>query len=87
MLNLTGPELLSVRQVATALGALLGREPVFTGAEAPTALLSNAQLCHRLFGYPDVSVTELLEWTARWVADGLPLHGKPTQFQRRDGQF
>jgi nucleoside-diphosphate-sugar epimerase len=87
VLNLTGPELLSVRQVATALGALLGREPVFIGTEAATALLSNAQLCHRLFGYPDVSVAQLLEWTARWVADGLPLHGKPTQFQRRDGRF
>ncbi|MFG1954034.1 NAD-dependent epimerase/dehydratase family protein [Micromonospora sp. NPDC048830] len=87
VLNLTGPELVSVRQAATALAARLGREPVFTGTEAPTALLSNAQLCHRLFGYPDVPVAELIDLTADWVAEGLPLLGKPTGFQRRDGNF
>ncbi|WP_328852890.1 NAD(P)-dependent oxidoreductase [Micromonospora globbae] len=87
VLNLTGPELISVRQVATAVAARLGREPVFTGTEAPTALLSNAQLCHRLFGYPDLSVAELIELTADWVAGGGPLLDKPTGFQRRDGKF
>lgn len=87
VLNVTGPELLAVRQAAAALGATLDREPVFVGSEAPTALLSNAQLCHRLFGYPDVPVAELLAWTAQWVDAGLPLSGKPTHFQRRDGQF
>ncbi|MCW3819233.1 NAD(P)-dependent oxidoreductase [Micromonospora sp. DR5-3] len=87
VLNLTGPELVSVRQAATALAARLGREPVFTGTEAPTALLSNAQLCHRLFGYPDVPVAELIELTADWIAGGRPLLDKPTGFQRRDGKF
>ncbi|SCL26750.1 Nucleoside-diphosphate-sugar epimerase [Micromonospora rhizosphaerae] len=87
VLNLTGPETVSVRQVATAFADRLGREPIVTGTEAPTALLSNAQLCHRLFGYPDVPLAELIEWTAEWVADGLPLLGKPTGFQRRDGKF
>ncbi|MEU9508009.1 NAD-dependent epimerase/dehydratase family protein [Micromonospora sp. NPDC048170] len=87
VLNLTGPELVSVRQAATALAARLGREPVLTGTEAPTALLSNAQLCHRLFGYPDVPVAELIDLTAEWVANGQPLLGKPTGFQRRDGNF
>jgi nucleoside-diphosphate-sugar epimerase len=87
VLNVTGPETLSVRQVAAAFGELLGREPVLVGEEAPTALLSNAQRCHRLFGYPDVPLAELIEWTAEWVRAGLPLHNKPTQFQRRDGRF
>ena len=86
-LNVTGPELVSVRQVATAVAARLGREAVFEGVEAPTALLSNAQLCHRLFGYPDVPLAELIEWTVDWVSGGLPLLGKPTGFQRRDGNF
>jgi nucleoside-diphosphate-sugar epimerase len=87
VLNLTGPELVSIRQVATALAARTGREAHLTGTEAPTALLSNAQLCHRLFGYPDVPVAELIDLTAEWVADGRPLLGKPTGFQRRDGNF
>mgnify|MGYP001444754192 CR=1 FL=1 len=87
VLNVTGPETLSVRQVATALGELLGREPILVGEEAPTALLSNAQRCHRLFGYPDVPLAELIEWTAEWVRAGGPLYNKPTHFQRRDGRF
>lgn len=86
-LNVTGPELISVRQAAQALGRALGKEPVFTGQEAPTALLSNAAKCHRLFGYPELTPAELIEHTARWVADGGPLLGKPTKFERRDGQF
>ncbi|MET9063667.1 NAD-dependent epimerase/dehydratase family protein [Streptosporangium sandarakinum] len=87
VLNVTGPETISVRQAALALGAALGREPVFTGEEAPTALLSNAGRCHRLFGYPELTPAELIEHTARWVADGGPLLGKPTKFERRDGRF
>ena len=87
VLNVTGPETLSIRQAALVLGELLGRKPQFVEEEAPTALLSNAQRCHRLFGYPDVTVAELIEWVAEWVAADLPLHGKPTHFQRRDGKF
>ncbi|MFD8559753.1 NAD-dependent epimerase/dehydratase family protein [Streptosporangium canum] len=87
VLNVTGPELVSVRQAAEALGEALGRRPVFTGEEAPTALLSNAARCHGLFGYPDLTLTELIGHTARWVADGGPLLGKPTKFERRDGKF
>jgi uncharacterized protein YbjT (DUF2867 family) len=87
VLNVTGPEMLPVREIAGRLGHLLGREPVFTGVEAPTALLSDAGRCHELFGPPDVPVSDLLEWTAAWIADGGPLLGKPTGFQRRDGKF
>jgi NAD dependent epimerase/dehydratase family len=87
VLNVTGPELVSVRQIAVELGTRLGREPRFTGTEAPTALLSNAQRCHGLFGYPDLTVAELLDLTADWVSRGLPSLGKPTHFQTRDGKF
>ncbi|NUR90388.1 MAG: NAD(P)-dependent oxidoreductase [Nonomuraea sp.] len=87
VLNLTGPELLSVRQLATDLGRALGREPVFSGQEAPTALLSNAARCHRTYGYPELTPAELIEHVARWVAEGGRLLGKPTKFERRDGQF
>ncbi|MEV4089366.1 hypothetical protein AB0J43_54795 [Nonomuraea fuscirosea] len=87
VLNVTGPELVSVRRAALDLGAALGKEPVFTGEEAPTALLSNAARCHRLFGYPELTPAELIEHTARWVAGGGPLLGKPTKFERRDGRF
>ncbi|NUR74305.1 MAG: NAD(P)-dependent oxidoreductase [Hamadaea sp.] len=87
VLNVTGPETVSVRQAALDLGTRLGREPRFTGTEAPTALLSNAQRCHGLFGYPDLPLAELLDHIAEWVTLGLPFLGKPTHFQTRDGKF
>ncbi|MBB5082907.1 NAD-dependent epimerase/dehydratase family protein [Nonomuraea endophytica] len=87
LLNLTGPELISVRQAARDLGRAIGKEPILVGEEAPTALLSNAGKCHRLFGYPELTPAELIEHTARWVSEGGPLLGKPTKFERRDGRF
>jgi hypothetical protein len=87
ILNVAGPETLSVRQLATEFGRILGIEPIFTGSEAPNALLSNSGKCVRLFGYPDVPLGQVMEWTAHWVKEGLPLLGKPTGFQKRDGRF
>jgi nucleoside-diphosphate-sugar epimerase len=87
VLNLTGPETLSVRAIAGRFGRLFGREPVFEGAEAPTALLNDASRCHRLFGYPEVSVEQMIEWTAEWIRAGGPRWDKPTHFEVRDGKF
>lgn len=87
VLNLTGPETLSVRQLASAFGAQFGMEPQISGAEASAALLSNSAKCMRLFGYPDVAPAELIEWTAEWLKAGLPLLNKPTGFEKRDGRF
>ncbi|MFI8436532.1 NAD-dependent epimerase/dehydratase family protein [Streptomyces sp. NPDC079020] len=86
-LNLTGPETASVRRLAQWFGEEFGREPVFAGTEAPTALLSDASRCHALFGYPDVTLRTLVAWQADWLRRGLPLSGKPTKFQVRDGRF
>jgi nucleoside-diphosphate-sugar epimerase len=88
VLNLTGPETLSVRQVALGVASLLGRPaPRFTGEEAGTALLNDASRCHELYGLPAVSASTLIEWTASWVDSRLPTLGKPTHFETRDGRF
>ncbi len=87
ILNLTGPETISVRDVAQRFGRHFGVEPTFTGAEAPLALLNNAAKCHRLFGYPSVTPDEMIEWTARWIGMGGATLGKPTHFETRDGKF
>ena len=87
VLNVTGPETVSVRRVAQTLGSLLGKEPRFSGEEAPTALLNNAAKAAQLFGYPRVSLQQMLEWIAAWVqSDGATLD-KPTHFETRDGSF
>lgn len=87
VLNLTGPETLSVRDLAVAAGKGLGVAPILTGKESTTALLNNATKCHDLFGKPMVLAEELLEWQLDWIRDGGVLWDKPTKFQVRDGQF
>jgi nucleoside-diphosphate-sugar epimerase len=87
VLNLTGPEMLGVRETCEQLGKLLGRPPVFTGREAPTALLSNAGRAFGMFGQPRVDAGRLIEWVAAWVQQGGPTLNKPTHFESRDGRF
>lgn len=86
-LNVTGPETVSLRWMAEQCGALMGKKPRVVGEEAPTALLSNASECHRLFGYPEVTAGTLIEWVARWTASGGENLDKPTHFETRDGRF
>jgi nucleoside-diphosphate-sugar epimerase len=87
VLNLAGPEQLSVRRVAEQFGQMLGKPVTFHGNEAADALLSNGQRAHRLFGYPRVGARQMIEWIANWVRhDGASLD-KPTHFEARDGRF
>jgi nucleoside-diphosphate-sugar epimerase len=86
-LNVTGPEIVSIREVATAFGQRLGREPRFTGSEGALALLGNTDACRRLLGEPEVSLGELCEWVAAWVEGGGRSLGKPTRYERSDGRF
>jgi nucleoside-diphosphate-sugar epimerase len=87
ILNVTGPETLSVRWLAQRFGVLLGREPCLDGTEGPHALLSNAGRAFARFGYPSVPVETLMGWVADWVARGGRTLGKPTKFEVRDGRF
>lgn len=87
VLNLTGPETVSIRWLAAELGTRLGVEPVVVGEEADTALLSNAAACVARFGYPSVPVHTMLDWTAEWLLGGGPSLDKPTGFQQRAGGF
>jgi nucleoside-diphosphate-sugar epimerase len=87
VLNLTGPETVAVRWIARRFGERLGVEPVLEGKEAETALLSNAARCHKLFGYPSVTVEQMIEWVAGWIGMGGSTLAKPTHFEARDGRF
>ena len=87
VLNIAGPELLSVRRVATRIAEVMGATCTFTGMESSDAILSNAQRSHRLFGYPRIGADELIERIARWVGGGGAMLGKPTHFETRDGKY
>jgi nucleoside-diphosphate-sugar epimerase len=87
LLNVTGPEVLSVRNVAGRFGELLGKKPRLEGNEQPTALLNNAAFCAKRFGPPAISTDTVIRWIARWVKSGGRTLGKPTHFETRDGKF
>jgi nucleoside-diphosphate-sugar epimerase len=87
ILNLTGPETLSVRHVAEEFGRHFGVEPVFEFEESSTALLNDATKSHALFGCPEVGPSEVVEWIAGWLRSNRPMLNKPTHFATRDGKF
>ena len=87
ILNVTGPETVHIRDLARRIGGVLDREPIFTGAEAETALLSNASRCFEEFGRPSTSLDEMVERIAGWVSAGRRVLGKPTKYGVRDGRF
>jgi len=87
VLNVTGPEILSIKWIAEKLGQALHKEPQFVNDPEPTALLNNASECHRLFGYPRVSILEIIDITAQWILNNGDEFGKETHFQERKGKF
>ncbi|MEX0772846.1 MAG: NAD(P)-dependent oxidoreductase [Balneolales bacterium] len=87
VLNVTGPETISIRWLAQQFGELLDNKPEFINEEQPTALLNNASKSHRLFGYPSVTLRQMIEWTAEWVLNDGSTLDKPTHFQQRKGKF
>jgi hypothetical protein len=86
-INVSGHEILAVRDLAARFGKLLGREPVITGKEEPTAWLTNTSQAVKLFGLPVVGTAQLIVWTADWVARSMPSLGKPTKYEVRDGRY
>ena len=87
VLNVTGPERISVREVADWFGNAFGRRPVFVNSEGPVALLSDSQRCRQSLGPPQVSFEVLRDWVAHWVVTGGRSLNKPTRFEVADGQF
>jgi hypothetical protein len=86
-INVSGHEILGVRDLAAKFGALLGREPIIVGSEEPTAWLTDTSQAIKLFGLPIVDTERLIAWTADWVARSMPSLGKPTKYEVRDGRY
>jgi nucleoside-diphosphate-sugar epimerase len=86
-INVSGHEILAVRDLAAKLGALLKRDPIIVGTEQPTAWLTDTSQAVKLFGLPIVDTERLIVWTADWVARAMPSLGKPTKYEVRDGRY
>ncbi|MCH1624472.1 NAD-dependent epimerase/dehydratase family protein [Ferdinandcohnia quinoae] len=87
IINVTGPETISSRWIAEEFAKRFDKKAYFINEEEPTALLNNAAKAHQLFGYPKVTLRQMIDWTAEWIKnDGATLN-KPTHFQEREGAF
>lgn len=85
--NLTGSQILSVRDLAHRFGKLMQRAVTMTGSEAETALLSNPSRLFGILGEPATPLETMLRWVAHWVMKSGRTLGKPTRFEVRDGKF
>ncbi len=86
-LNVSGPEVASVRALADEFARRFGKKATVVGTEAPTAWLVDSSAAHRLLGKPRVPLAKLIDWQADWIARGGPSLGKPTHFETRDGKY
>lgn len=87
VLNVTGPETVTVCWAAEYFAREFRRELRLCGQESGRALLSNASACHSLLGYPEVSLDELMQWVTHWIGGGGETLNKPTRFEVADGRF
>ena len=86
-INVSGPEVVSVRWLAAEFGKRFGKNAVVTGNEAPTAWLVDSRAAQKLLGVPRVPLAQMIDWQADWIARGMPGLGKPTHFETRDGKY
>jgi len=86
-INVSGPEVVSVRSLAAEFGKRFGKQPLVTGAESPTAWLVDTRAAQKLFGAPRVALSQMLDWQADWIRRGGESLDKPTHFETRDGKY
>ncbi len=87
IMNVTGPETVSIRKTAEELGEYLGKKPIFEGTAGNDAYLNDSSLAMETFGYPSVSAKTLIRWQAEYIKDGGRTLCKPTHFEERKGSY
>jgi nucleoside-diphosphate-sugar epimerase len=87
LLNVTGPEKISIRAVAEKFGQLFNKPVVITGSEAESAWIADASESIRLFGPVETPLDQMMRMVADHQLAGGKLLGKPTHFETRDGKF
>ncbi len=87
ILNVSGGEILRVRDVAARFGELMSRQATIIGSESPDALINDGRMAHEIFNKPSVTADDMMRWIADWISRGGESLGKPTHFEARDGKF
>ncbi|MDA1099128.1 MAG: NAD(P)-dependent oxidoreductase [Proteobacteria bacterium] len=86
-LNMGGPEQVSVRALAQTFGDRFGLTPVFENQESGMGWHNDTSLASKLFGYPEIPLARMVDWTVDWIERDQPHYDKPTHYEARDGDF
>ncbi|MFP6707328.1 MAG: NAD(P)-dependent oxidoreductase [Alphaproteobacteria bacterium] len=86
-LNMGGPEQASVRALAVEFGRRFGLPPEFINRESSLGWHNDTSLAAKLFGYPQVSLARMVDWTVDWIERDQPQYDLPTHYEARDGSF
>ena len=87
ILNVTGPETVNLEKTAKIMGKIMGKEVKFAGTSGELNYLNDASKMCSLFGYPRMSLEEMIRLQAQWIANGGISIGKPTHFEVNNGKF
>ena len=88
ILNVTGPESISIQWAAKKMGEILGLTPNISENPKPEkALFSNTARLTTLMGYPQMPLVKMMEMVAEWVKSGGATINAPTHFEITNGQF
>ena len=87
VLNVTGLERVSIRELAAQFGDKLGRPAIIEGSESDLAWIWDASKSYELFGPPTVTLESMIDATVRWIRLGGEFWNKPTHFEVQDGSF
>ena len=87
ILNVTGEDLLSVREVAEEMGAIMKKQVRIVSEGRDRSYLNNASKLFGYFGKPSVTSQELIRMQAEWIMQGGRGLNKPTHFEVDDGKF
>jgi nucleoside-diphosphate-sugar epimerase len=87
IINITGPEIISIRYLAKEFGKIFNIEPLFEGKEAESAILLNTVKSQGLYGYPKTTMNTMIKWIAEWVKSEGKTLNKPTHYETRNGKY
>ena len=48
---------------------------------------NDTSLAAKLFGYPEVPLARMVDWTVDWIERDQPHYDLPTHYEARDGSF
>lgn len=87
ILNITGEDILSVKEVAEEMGAIMGKPVRILSTGNDNSYLNNASKSFGYFGKPTVTSGELIRMQAEWIMNGGKSLDKPTHFEINNGKF